>query len=843
MQEKTLVLQNLSKYYYTDSSVTLALRKVNLEFAAGEFVAITGESGSGKSTLLSILSGIDTSYEGEVFFEGESTFAFDREEWEDFRRDKIGFIFQDYSLIGHYSARENIVSALLIMGIDESEALARAEEYLEKVGLKGFGDQRASELSSGQKQRLSIARALAKNTPVIMADEPTGNLDSETGEQIVRLLKELSEDRLIIMVTHNYEQAAPYVTRKVRLHDGEVVVDVRVNEEKSESRTSGQQEAEEESEGRTSGQQKPEAVSSPKTDSAKGRQTKKGRKAASEKKKTVETDFRKQQKKTARRFARLNRKTSPGRAFVFRLFFFFTAVVSFIFIGELFMNADDVRTKKYDRQIFYQKNDSRLSVKRKDGKAITDEDMEKLKGIRNVVLADRYDYANDINYYMEEGKDYKLEIGFADDDENISLEAVSAYRDKETPRFLKKNQFVHSVSGLVKSDLKNGHMPKNRYEIVVTAETGLKAGDTREIYFTSENIWGSEEYYHHTFTVSGITDKKDFAESPSILIKGDEAKKKQVYFTEELCHMLSAAEDGDRVHLDYSYDIKYEYTASDNFHLVIGDFEDEELPETEDGDAPIGTGRASVNYIPPKSKLYSEAPVEIVFSAPVPEQIILNVNKSKKGSLPDSLSELDGKKQLIEISGEEFCHQSGGLIEVSKELFELFYPRESTQASVYIKNYTKTDRVLKALEKQGFEGINTFRISSVSYSENKVMNRLTFLGISVGILLVLLFVEVMILRQIMKLKLSDFFVLRSMGMKLENMRRISLYEMTGYCVEAVLLCAVIMLLCNLAGVGILQDMMIYYGLFCTGAFVLYNFLLEFLTVFAFNRLLKGRVKA
>lgn len=828
MKEKTLVLQNLSKYYYTDSSVTLALRKVNLEFAAGEFVAVTGESGSGKSTLLNILSGIDTSYEGEVFFEGESTFAFDREEWEDFRRDKIGFIFQDYSLIGHYSARENIVSALLIMGIGEQEAKKRAEEYLEKVGLKGFGDQRASELSSGQKQRLSIARALAKNTPVIMADEPTGNLDSETGEQIVRLLKELSEDRLIIMVTHNYEQAAPYVTRKVRLHDGEVVVDVRVNEEESESRTSGQQ--------------KPEAVSSPKTDSAKGRQTKKGRKATSEKKKTAETAFKKQQKKTARRFARLNRKTSPGRAFVFRLFFFFTAVVSFIFIGELFMNADDVRTKKYDRQIFYQKNDSRLSVKRKDGKAITDEDMEKLKGIRNVVFADRYDYANDINYYMEEGKDYKLEIGFADDDENISLEAVSAYRDKETPRFLKKNKFVHSVSGLSESDLKSGHMPENRYEIVVTAETGLKTGDTMEIYFTSENIWGSEEYYHHTFTVSGITDKKDFAESPALLIKGDEAKNKQVYFAEELCHMLSAAEDGDRIHIEYSYDSRYGYTASDNFHLVIGDFEDGELPETEDGDTPIGKGLASVNYIPPKDKLYNEAPVEIKFSSTDPEQIILNVNKSKKGSLPGSLSELDGKKQLIEISGEEFCHQSGGLIEVPKELFDLFYPRESTQASVYIKNYTKTDRVLKALEKQGFEGISTFRISSVSYSENKVMNRLTFLGISVGILLVLLFVEVMILRQIMKLKLSDFFVLRSMGMKLENMRRISLYEMTGYCAEAVAFCGILMILLYLMGVRMLQDMMIYYGVLCTGAYILYNFLLEFLTVFAFNRLLKGRVK-
>ncbi|HBI61476.1 MAG TPA: hypothetical protein DDY31_09730, partial [Lachnospiraceae bacterium] len=174
--DRVIQLQNIGKYYYTDTTVTQALRKVNLEFQIGEFAAITGESGSGKSTLLNIISGIDTFDEGEMYYDGKPTFQYDTSDWERFRRERIGFVFQDYSLIGHYSALENITGVLLILGAEKKEAHQKAYHYLEKVGLKGLEKQRASELSSGQKQRLSIARALAKETSIIVADEPTGNL-------------------------------------------------------------------------------------------------------------------------------------------------------------------------------------------------------------------------------------------------------------------------------------------------------------------------------------------------------------------------------------------------------------------------------------------------------------------------------------------------------------------------------------------------------------------------------------------------------------------------------------------------------------------------------------------
>lgn len=220
-----LRLENISKYYHNEGLVTQGLHKINLEFQIGEFVAITGESGSGKSTLLNVISGVDTYEDGEYYINGEETSYYDESDWEKFRRDTVGFIFQNYNLIDSYTVLKNVEIAMLIQGVDRKTRRKRALEIIEKVGLTSHLRHRASKLSGGQKQRLAIARALAKDTPMIVADEPTGNLDSESGKQILKLLADVAKERLVIVVTHNYEAIAPYVTRKIRLFDGEVAED------------------------------------------------------------------------------------------------------------------------------------------------------------------------------------------------------------------------------------------------------------------------------------------------------------------------------------------------------------------------------------------------------------------------------------------------------------------------------------------------------------------------------------------------------------------------------------------------------------------------------------------
>ena len=159
MEKARIELQGISKSYYSETAVTQALRKINLSFYRGEFVAITGESGSGKSTLLNMIGGMDIFDEGEMYVDGEPTFQYDEEEWEEYRRTKIGYVFQDYSLIGHYSALDNVVSALLALGYQEKNAKEEAAGYLKRVGLADYGTHRASELTSGQKQRLSIGHS------------------------------------------------------------------------------------------------------------------------------------------------------------------------------------------------------------------------------------------------------------------------------------------------------------------------------------------------------------------------------------------------------------------------------------------------------------------------------------------------------------------------------------------------------------------------------------------------------------------------------------------------------------------------------------------------------------
>ena len=220
-----LELKDICKKYVTSSFTQIALDHVSLAFRDNEFVAILGPSGSGKTTTLNIIGGLDHFDTGDLVIDGISTKRYKDRDWDTYRNNRIGFVFQSYNLIPHQTILENVELALTLSGVGRAERKRRAKEALERVGLGQHVDKRPSQLSGGQMQRVAIARALINDPEILLADEPTGALDSTTSVQVMDLLKEVAKDRLVIMVTHNPELAERYATRIVRLADGRITND------------------------------------------------------------------------------------------------------------------------------------------------------------------------------------------------------------------------------------------------------------------------------------------------------------------------------------------------------------------------------------------------------------------------------------------------------------------------------------------------------------------------------------------------------------------------------------------------------------------------------------------
>ena len=780
MQQVRIKLQNISKYYYSETAVTQALQGINLEFRMGEFVAITGESGSGKSTLLRIISGMDTFDDGELYVDGQPTFQYDEDDWEEYRRTKIGFVFQDYSLIGHYTAKENIVSALLIMGVPEKEAGDKAIHYLERVGLSAQRDQRASKLSSGQKQRLSIARALAKNTDIIVADEPTGNLDSETGAQIVKLLRDLSQDHLVIMVTHNYEQVEKYVTRKVRLHDGSLILDVSENMD-----TDQKSEVSENTDTDQKSEMSENVDNNEKT---------------SDGKKSESNEERLRDRTIGRIFVRMNAVRQPEKIALFMGFFLAAAIVSFLFIGQLLMNADDIYTKKYSATSFARKDDKRISIRRKDQKFMTKKDIDQLTKMKHVVSVDQYDIVNDVNYYFEEGKDYRQEYGY----NRMSTSNEGGLYDSQNVEYVKKDQYMRSSSCLKKSDLVKGSLPKKIDEVVLYDRGKYKVGDTITFFYTSDVLWSStENYIQRKMKVSGLLKNKD----------------KQVYFSPEICTMLQSTVTGGKVFYEYAYNQQLgKYQGQATLWPIVGDIVKKDNELCVSGAYEAAVYRAEDNDL-----------------TLLDQSGLLHIDQYDKDMKSKDVKQIENVETGEKING---C--GANFAEVSQNIYEKYYRTESRQASVYITSYAKMDHVLKALDKAGYEAVSTLRFGADEYDSDLVQERLRTIGIAVAILLVMMAAEILILRSIFKIQIKDQKILKFMGMSTKLIGKINYMEMRRYSITAIIVVAVVM---NVVGIFVpaLRAMLYYYEWPGDLAYFMYNYVAAMVMVAAFNHLLKGKV--
>jgi ABC-type lipoprotein export system ATPase subunit len=804
MQQVRIKLQNISKYYYSETAVTQALQGINLEFRMGEFVAITGESGSGKSTLLRIISGMDTFDDGELYVDGQPTFQYDEDDWEEYRRTKIGFVFQDYSLIGHYTAKENIVSALLIMGVPEKEAGDKAIHYLERVGLSAQRDQRASKLSSGQKQRLSIARALAKDTDIIVADEPTGNLDSETGAQIVKLLRDLSQDHLVIMVTHNYEQVEKYVTRKVRLHDGSLILDVSENmdtNQKSEVSENMDTDQKSEVSENMDTDQKSEVSENTDTDQkSEMSENVDNNEKTSDGKKSESNEERLRDRTIGRIFVRMNAVRQPEKIALFMGFFLAAAIVSFLFIGQLLMNADDIYTKKYSATSFARKDDKRISIRRKDQKFMTKKDIDQLTKMKHVVSVDQYDIVNDVNYYFEEGKDYRQEYGY----NRMSTSNEGGLYDSQNVEYVKKDQYMRSSSCLKKSDLVKGSLPKKIDEVVLHDRGKYKVGDTITFFYTSDVLWSStENYIQRKMKVSGLLKNKD----------------KQVYFSPEICTMLQSTVTGGKVFYEYAYNQQLgKYQGQATLWPIVGDIVKKDNELCVSGAYEAAVYRAEDNDL-----------------TLLDQSGLLHIDQYDKDMKSKDVKQIENVETGEKING---C--GANFAEVSQNIYEKYYRTESRQASVYITSYAKMDHVLKALDKAGYEAVSTLRFGADEYDSDLVQERLRTIGIAVAILLVMMAAEILILRSIFKIQIKDQKILKFMGMSTKLIGKINYMEMRRYSITAIIVVAVVM---NVVGIFVpaLRAMLYYYEWPGYLAYFMYNYVAAMVMVAAFNHLLKGKV--
>lgn len=761
-------LKNVSKYYHSNNSVSLGLRGINLEMEKGEFVAITGESGSGKTTLLNVISGMDSYEEGELYFNGHATSHYGTEEWEKYRRNQIAFVYQGYNLIDSYTALQNVESVLLIQGEHGKDIHKRAEGYLEKVGLLEQKNNRATQLSSGQKQRLSIARALAKETELIVADEPTGNLDSENGLQIMKLFHELSQERLVIVVTHNYEQVKDYATRTIRLYGGMVASDSKIENES-------------------------ESVKQSESETPKKKKQKKSIKERSQ-------AFRKRMA-IAYRFVSMNRRAQPKRNLLILMLLLFLSGSFFVFYGGFCSNLDGSLAKVYHSEAFPNGNQRRLVIRKSDDSVMTEEDVKKIQKVKYVQQTDLYDGVNDIVYAYRENKDYQLEY-------SVRVTRMD-YPDHMDVKFLVDDQYMRSDSCLKESALSEGRLPEAENEVVLYSKDKDALGSTVCFYFSNKQVWGEEQYIQKDMTVVGILKKKT----------------SQVYFDGAFCRWM--AMNSRAIH-----SILYVQDATAGRGVITQKIDElttslnrEELKEAsgqamESGSA-ILLGTENIIF-EPNDKLEDG---QVVFSTLYYDMHVQIENVDGRATQRKNpfkirnqvLCMYEGEEGdtsvMLEVLPQE-SKSSTQVVQVSRNLYNSMYPeQDSKQLTVYIKDYAYTDRVLEAIRGKGYEAISVYQVGATSDDPEKVIERVTMMAFSLGALCVVFVLGVLILYVLMKLKRGDFIILKSLGMEQKVVREINCMDLVSGITITWLIALGIALILNWTGNRYIQDIVKYYRIY------------------------------
>ena len=418
-----LKLDKVSKFYSQNGVVTAGFSQVSLDFEIGEFVAITGESGSGKSTLLNVISGLDSYEEGEMYIFGQPTSGYGSSDLEEYRKRYIGNIFQTFNLINHYTVYQNVEMVLLLSGYDDAEIPARVDSIIDRVGLSAYRNTKASKLSGGQKQRVAIARALAKETPIIVADEPTGNLDVASAADIISLLASLSKDKLIIIVTHNYEQVEPYVTRKISMHDGRIAEDKRIAPAATVN-VALPEEKEPDTQNPSLREAKHDALT---------------------------------KKNTARLGAR-NAFSLPAKFLLLLFVFIFLSAGTFASYSAYIGMRDGLNTYTWG-WVFENTSPNRVVLTKTNGGVFSDADLDEIKSLENISYIETHDLLTDAGFNMSDDDSLSNYFGY---DEYYNEDD---FEYKEIDYWI--NTRVVGLDAMVEGKFIEGRLPENENEALI----------------------------------------------------------------------------------------------------------------------------------------------------------------------------------------------------------------------------------------------------------------------------------------------------------------------------------------------------------------------------------------
>ena len=718
----TIELRKVSKYYAGEDSVSMGFSRIDLNLDIGEFVAITGESGSGKSTLLNVISGLDTYEEGEMFVCGEDTTAYGTEDYEVYRKTYIGNIFQDFNLINSYTVYQNIEAVMLLSGKKKKECKRRILELIDLVGLSKYRRTKVSRLSGGQKQRVAIARALAKNAPIIVADEPTGNLDSASAQSVMETLAKVSADKLVVIVTHNYEQAEPYVTRKLTMHDGKIIEDKKI----APHRLSEEDYLAEIG----------DYGALPAADSKAGVvQKREGRVARAEKaERAAEAGIttqhaeaptmpRKMRKSSEIRLGVRNTFNLPAKFILLFIVYFFvsTAVLSQYATTKNSMHESELLGSN---PYFVNTSTDRLIVKRGDEAAFTDADFAAVESTPNIRQIVKNDLAVDSGVSFTLGEVYI-----------------------EGP--------VMPISEVSGKNITYGHMPENDYEIVIkldtTSDAFLAIGDNGEEYIGEtvklKDMSQMQSYdFSEDIKIAGIIIDSNVDTGSEFALHGYSTIYASDAISSELLVSMMAATskadlnfDGTKITTEYERGIYSSPNVPDGEVFLLEDqtyYYDAEEPEDAIGE----------DFSLRVKNRFFESEGEYTVG-----KILTNKNCTDLVGIPKE--EFDMFYNCVFISDNDF-----------RELFDKgFY-----QISAYMINEQESDETMQALNDKGFTTLALKdSLSDTTGGFNGVISLMTYGRLALEFI-ILFFIAYAVIRLIMRSRNSYYSTLRILGATKSN---------------------------------------------------------------------------